>query len=288
MAARRRATRTVRTGRPYTGKEGWSAVAAGWARWEGVMMDYLGGANAPMARALRLAPGMRVLDVGCGIGEPALTFARLVQPTGRVLGVDLAPDMIRMARQRARLRSIANVQFRAVNAERMRGASFDAVTARFGVMFFEDPVAALGRLRALLRPGGRAAFAVWGPIGRHTHMQITHRVVATLRGEPQPDPESGPHPLRYARRGSLERVMRAAGFRDTASEPVRLVMVHPDADAFVRCVTETSPSLVECWHAVPPARRAWAARTLRAGAGRHARDGVVRLPALAWVVSGRR
>src|SRR5439155_19604692 len=173
------------------------------------MMNYLSGVDAPLARALGLAQGMRVLDVGCGIGEPALTFARLVQPRGRVLGVDLAAGMIRQARRRAQVRGIRNARFRAGNAERMRLPAFDAVTGRFGVMFFTDPVATLSRLRGLLRPRGRAAFAVWGPLKHNTHMQITHPVGAALRGVPQPDPEAGPHPLRYGRRGSLERVLRA-------------------------------------------------------------------------------
>src|SRR5438105_7751189 len=95
----------------------WSAVARGWARWEAPMMHYLAGVNAPLARALRLEPGMRVLDLGCGIGEPALAFAPIVEPGGAVLAVDVAADMVALARRRARARDIRNVQFRVGDAE---------------------------------------------------------------------------------------------------------------------------------------------------------------------------
>src|SRR5687768_9249315 len=79
----------------------WNALSGGWESWQ----DRFETAAAPVTEMLLglggVRPGQTVLDVGTGIGEPALTVARIVGPTGRVTGVDLAPEMIARARRRA-------------------------------------------------------------------------------------------------------------------------------------------------------------------------------------------
>lgn len=284
-------TRIARAGvspATHAGPAPWTEVACAWEHWEGPMMHHLDGVNPVLARALELSAGRRVIDLGCGTGEPALEFARVVGPRGHVLGVDVSPGMIAAARRRARRLGLRNVRFLRADAARAPLPRVDAVTSRFGFMFVDPPVPTLERLRGLLPRGGRIAFAVWGPVARNAQMQITHAIGAALRGAPQPDPEGIPHPLRYGRRGRLEALLREAGFRDTATEGVMLENVHPDPDTFARCMVEISPSLAELLASVPARRRAWAMEQLRMGAARHVRDGAVRLQTFAWVVSGRR
>jgi ubiquinone/menaquinone biosynthesis C-methylase UbiE len=120
--------------------------------------------NQPVATRLLdlagLAPGMRVLDVGCGAGAVSIPAARAVGPGGRVTGIDLAGPMLTRARQAALAEGLTNVVFLNVDASEpsFRAASFDAVVASFVVYLLADPGATLARWRDLLRPNGLLAF----------------------------------------------------------------------------------------------------------------------------------
>jgi ubiquinone/menaquinone biosynthesis C-methylase UbiE len=113
--------------------------------------------------ALRLAglrPGMRVLDVGCGPGDVSLIAARLVGPSGTVLGVDAAPEMMELARGRAAEQGLSAVHFTQAEIDEIAlDEPVDAVIGRFILMHLPDPAAALRRLSSLVRPGGVVAFS---------------------------------------------------------------------------------------------------------------------------------
>ena len=113
-------------------------------------------------QALRLAglqPGMRVLDVGCGPGDVSLVAAGLVGPTGSVLGVDAAADIVEVARGRAAQQGLSVVSFQqATIADIVLDEPVDAVIGRLILMHLPDPVAALRQFAALVRPGGLIAF----------------------------------------------------------------------------------------------------------------------------------
>ena len=106
-----------------------------------------------------IAPGMRVLDVGSGLGDVAFLAAELVGPSGHVLGVDRSPDALVLARSRAKEQSLANVTF--VESELMAIAfdqQFDAAIGRFVLCHQPDPVALLRKISRLVRPGGIVVF----------------------------------------------------------------------------------------------------------------------------------
>src|SRR6185369_107910 len=115
------------------------------------------------ADAIGAAPGMRVLDVATGSGQPALAIASRIQPGGTTLGIDFSPEMIAVAERRARDLGAANVSFRTMDAEQLElpDASFDAVTCACGILFFPDADRALAEMRRVLKPGGRVAIGVW-------------------------------------------------------------------------------------------------------------------------------
>jgi SAM-dependent methyltransferase len=106
-----------------------------------------------------LRPGMRVLDVGCGPGDVSMIAARLVGPHGVVLGVDAAAEVIELARARAAAEGLKTVRFAASAIADIRlDAPVDAVIGRLILVHLPDPVAALRRLAALVRPGGLVVF----------------------------------------------------------------------------------------------------------------------------------
>lgn len=120
---------------------------------------------APLGRtattALRLSPGERVLDLGCGIGATPFSLARAVEASGQVVAMDLLADAIEVLRAEPGLP--ANLAFACGDAETyaFSPATFDAVFSRFGVMFFADPVRAFRNIGQALRPDGRLGFVCW-------------------------------------------------------------------------------------------------------------------------------
>lgn len=106
-----------------------------------------------------LQPGMRVADIGCGIGTISCWIAEQVGPTGAVVGVDLSADQIATAQRRAAAAGIANVTFRSASAydTGLEADSFDLIFCRFVLMHLQRPEEALHEMRALLRSGGLLA-----------------------------------------------------------------------------------------------------------------------------------
>jgi len=113
-----------------------------------------------------LAPGERVLDVACGTGVVARAAAKSVAPTGRIVGVDLNPGMIAVARSLPAPLGISIEWLeRSALDLRLEDASFDAVLCQQGLQFFPDKAVALKEMRRVLDTGGRLALSVWNSIG---------------------------------------------------------------------------------------------------------------------------
>ena len=114
---------------------------------------------------LGLAPGERVLDVCCGSGASAIPAAEIVGPSGSVVGVDLAENLLALARRKAEERGLTNIQFRSGDMMQLPfdDGSFDAVVCVFGIFFVPDMEAALRELKRVLRGGGKLAITTWGP-----------------------------------------------------------------------------------------------------------------------------
>ncbi len=114
---------------------------------------------------LGLGVGDRVLDVCCGSGASAIPAAQAVGPEGSVVGIDLAENLLELARTKASRDGLTNVQFEPgdMTALRFEDDSFDAVVCVFGIFFVPDMEVALRELKRVLRPSGRIAITTWGP-----------------------------------------------------------------------------------------------------------------------------
>jgi len=170
--------------------------------------------DEPLIRALRLDAPCSIADLGCGGGGTTLEIVRRAPAGSVVRGFDISPALIELARtripagERALSFDVADVATAAAPEP-----PFDRLLSRFGMMFFDDPPAAFANLFGWLAPGGRFAFAVWGPLPENPWMTEIGEVVSGFIDMPRPDP-AGPGPFRYAEAGRLLDLLAGAGFSD--------------------------------------------------------------------------
>lgn len=168
--------------------------------------------------------GMKILDLASGTGEPAISLASAVQLGGQVTALDLSAELLEIAAGRARERELTNLVFKEADAHELPfpDNSFDLVTSRFGVMFFDTK--ALTEACRVLKPGGRACFLAWGPFEQpfwSSMMGVAHRYAGGERTAP------GQDPCRYGKPGSLSAALREAGFQPVEEETKTLPWTWP-------------------------------------------------------------
>lgn len=144
-------------------KEVWnvSEVPSTWEKAE----HFTDQGTAPLMQALQLRTGERVLDVACGGGKTTLAAAKIVGSTGHVTGVDISSGMLELSRSRLAASGLENVELVLCDAQvdDFPSGPYGVVMSQFGIMFFDDPSAAMTNIRRQLEPGGRAAFIAWQP-----------------------------------------------------------------------------------------------------------------------------
>jgi ubiquinone/menaquinone biosynthesis C-methylase UbiE len=195
------------------------ATIAAWRKWRADGRSWSQGVTDAVVTAAAVRPGHRVLDLASGSGQPAISLAKAVAPGGHVTATDMSAGMLKIAEECAAREGLSNMTFRQADAENLPFADgeFDAVTCRYGVMFFPDPVRALRDCRRVLKPGGRVVFVAWGSADQ----AFFGATVGTLKKYVElPRPEPGaPHVFRFSEPGALGSVLSEAGFENVQSEP---------------------------------------------------------------------
>jgi ubiquinone/menaquinone biosynthesis C-methylase UbiE len=193
----------------------WQENAAHWTRHSSTIHTMF----APLTRELIARSGIRegqsVLDVAGGAGEPSLTIAETVGPTGAVTCTDAVLEMVEAARTEANRRGLKNIEFRQCSADSLPfpANSFDVVVSRLGIMFFPDPVAALREMLRVLKPNGSLALAVWHKSEVNPFCFLITRVIERHVKSPPADPDA-PNAFRFAETGNLTDVLTQAGAVD--------------------------------------------------------------------------
>jgi SAM-dependent methyltransferase len=261
-------------------------------RYEGMVKGF----GARIARLAQPAPGMRLLDVGCGNGTLALTLGAQPGVGASVTGLDISGPMLDNARRWARelgLGSVVTFEQGDAQVHPLRQAHFDLAVSRFGVMFFDDPVAAFGNIGRALKPGGRFVFACWGDRRRNTWVSLPAQALSAHVPPPSRGQPGDPGPFSLADADRLRQVLREADFAEIALqevvEQVTLGRSVEDTLAFIRRseIGEGLMSGARLAGTGPDAtERGWDA--VREALQAHARDGEVVFTGTAWLVTARR
>ena len=226
-------------------RDQWSAAAEVWGKWHREFSEMSRDVTEAIVAEADLKPGMKVLDLAGGTGEPSLTVARAVGDTGSVVMTDFVEPMVAAAERIAREAGLKNMTFRQVDAENIPfdDESFDRVTCRFGVMFFPDTQKALGEIKRVLKPGGKAAFTVWAPNTENPGFQATTGYLIE-RGIVPPPPPGALTPQRFQEPGSISKELIAAGFSNVREEPRRISWAYPgSAEEYFEFFKGTFPAI---------------------------------------------
>jgi SAM-dependent methyltransferase len=235
-------------------RERWQRGAAGWGRRADSIQEFGLPVSVWMIEQLNLQPGQRVLELACGPGDTGFLAAEQVQPGGVVVETDVSDAMLGVAKGRARDLGAANVEFQRMDLEwlDLQAASVDAILCRWGLMFAVDQQAAAREMRRVLRPGGRAALAVWDAPERNPWATIPTRALVELGHVEPPDP-SAPGMFVLAASGRLREVLESGGLTDVVVEPLELVRRDPGVDDFIKGTLDMSTPFAEVRDRLSPA-----------------------------------
>jgi ubiquinone/menaquinone biosynthesis C-methylase UbiE len=235
----------------------WGQAAPFWDKHR----DTIRAMYAPITRALieatQIAPGQSVLDVATGPGEPALSIAQVVGPSGQVVGIDPATAMIAGAERAARANQLQNARFEVATADSLPLSedSFDAVVSRFGVMFFPSPIDGVREMLRVLKPNRRIAFAVWGYPERNPYHYAVADILERYVPE-EPVPPDSPDAFRFAAPGKLLNILNAAGAIQTTERLLQFdIKAQLSAEDFWALRSEMSDKLRTSLAGVPEEQR---------------------------------
>jgi SAM-dependent methyltransferase len=261
-------------------------VGASWAaEWRRTDRSFAALNAALVDRVASRAPAnARILDVGCGAGATSIALAERL-PRAQIFGIDLSDDLVAVALARAD----GLARFEQADASQWTSSDFspDLLVSRHGVMFFDDPVRAMGHLLGVVEPGGQMVFSCFRD---RSENDWANEVMALLPSPPPFDPHA-PGPFAFADQARVTAILAEAGWADIAAEPLDLAYVagagdNPVDDA-VDFFSRIGPAAPVIRALQGEARDAFLAG-LVAMARKYLRDGPVSFTAAVWIWTARR
>jgi len=225
-----------------------------------------------------LAPqsGQTIVDIGCGAGQTVQQLASRVGSLGQVIGVDIAPGVLEVARSRTA--GLSQVQLIQADAAvlALPDEMADGIYSRFGVMALDDPVAAFANFRRITRAGGRLTFVCWRSL-EENELDLVPLQAAGL------DIPIDKTPFKFERRDYLLEVLRSAGYANIEIEAFNARVSSGNLDAMMTVLTKVGP-LGKLLRETPALLSSVEPR-VRAALIDYAGDRDISLKAATWIVS---
>lgn len=225
-------------------KESWNKFSGGWKKWDGMVMEFLKPMGDEIIALLNPQNNDIILDVAAGTGEPGLTIASMLKD-GKVVITDLAEDMLTIAQENAIKRGINNIETRACDVCELPFAdnTFNAISCRFGFMFFPDMLLAAKEMVRVLKPGGKIATSVWNVPEKN--FWVTAIMGTINRNMELPSPPSGsPGMFRCAKDGFISNIFLQAGLNNIYQTEVPGKLNCKTVDAYWNMQTEVGAPIV--------------------------------------------
>lgn len=225
-------------------KQSWNKFSAGWKKWDDLTMDFLNPMGQEIINAVKPAGKEVILDIAAGTGEPGLTIATMLDG-GKVVITDLAEDMLAIARENATSRNISNIETKACDVCELPfdDNSFDAISCRFGFMFFPDMQLAANEMLRVLKPGGRIATSVWNIPEKN--FWVTATMGTIMKNMELPPPPSGaPGMFRCCKPGLMKEIFEKAGFKNITEKEVPSKLRSGTVDRYWEMITEIGAPIV--------------------------------------------
>lgn len=225
-------------------KASWNKFSPGWKKWDNLMMDFLKPMGDEIIRLINPKDADVVLDIAAGTGEPGLTIASMLTG-GKVIITDLAEDMLEIASENAAKRGIKNIETRACDVCELPFAdnTFDAISCRFGFMFFPDMLLAAKEMVRVLKPGGRIATSVWNVPEKNFWVTAIGGTINRNMQLPPPPPEV-PGMFRCAKSGLIQDLFQQAGLKNTSEKEVTSKLKCGTTDVYWNMMTEVAAPFV--------------------------------------------
>jgi ubiquinone/menaquinone biosynthesis C-methylase UbiE len=243
--------------------EHWEKAAAGWGKRAADVRDHGMPVSIAMLRQLELQPGQRVLELAAGPGDTGFLASELVNPAGMLVSSDASEAMLAIARARAEQLGITNVEFLRLELEwiDLPTASVDAILCRWALMLLVDPEAAAREMRRVLRPGGRAAVAVWDQPAANPWATVPMQSMIKLGHVSPPEPGL-PGMFALAAPDALRGVLESAGFVFAHVEAVQLERRYPDIRAYLEETLDLSQMFAVPFRELDPSGQDEVVRTI--------------------------
>ena len=213
-------------------RHGYDNAAPGWQKWWKTIESATEGVSKRLVELAEIKPGSKVLDIATGIGEPALTAAKQVGKTGEILAIDISPQMLSFAKQRAISLGLQDVvEFKEGDAETidLPSSTFDAALCRWGLMFFPNPKAGLSNIYRSLVKGGHFAAAVWATPDKVPFISVPMNIVLK---ETNSQPQGTLGPFSMSDQNNLKKFYEESGFMHHIIERINVVSDFNSADDF--------------------------------------------------------